>query len=200
MINNSHSLPDIRLLPRLKALPPSDFLPLIFLSIPFLLICLAAIVPAQSIGANYVAANYTNPSKSTESINSREHRVFDLINNERVTRGLQPLIWIEQAAAAARSHSTNMAECGYFSHADLSGRRVDDRADEFGLSDWRRLGENIAWLSGYDDPVPKVVDGWMQSPGHRENILNSKYRESGIGIAVSREGQYYFTQVFVLRK
>ncbi|MEO7659119.1 MAG: CAP domain-containing protein, partial [Pyrinomonadaceae bacterium] len=78
--------------------------------------------------------------------------------------------------------------------------KVDDRADQFGLNDWRRIGENIAWVMGHADPAVRVVECWMRSPGHRNNILDSNFREAGLGLAVANDGKYYFTQVFVKRK
>ncbi|MFT3746157.1 MAG: CAP domain-containing protein [Pyrinomonadaceae bacterium] len=128
-----------------------------------------------------------------------ELRVFDLVNEERKKLGIQPLIWNEKAASAARSHSDDMAGSGYLSHSDLFGGKPDDRVAKAGLNDWRRLGENIAWVSGHADPLTRVVECWMNSPGHRENMLNPKFRESGLGMTVTNDGKSYFTQVFVSR-
>jgi uncharacterized protein YkwD len=77
---------------------------------------------------------------------------------------------------------------------------VNDRADSFGISKWRAVGENIAYNRGYANPIEFAVDRWMHSPGHRENILNARWKESGIGIAITQDGAYYFTQVFLQRK
>jgi uncharacterized protein YkwD len=92
-----------------------------------------------------------------------------------------------------------MATNNFFSHTDPQGRRSGKRADQLGVSDWKQIGENIAWLSG-KDPAERVVRCWMQSSGHRENILTSSYRESGIGLSIAADGKYYFTQVFVRRR
>lgn len=134
---------------------------------------------------------------SVESLRAAEMRVFDLINQEREENGVRPLVWTEKAAAVARIHSDNMAQLGFFSHEDLDGRMVSERADRNGLSKWRQIGENIAWISGYDDPAARAVEGWMKSPGHRRNILDPKYSETGIGLSVAGSGRVYFTQVFV---
>lgn len=146
-----------------------------------------------------------NPTKILDSqrrlaanVRALESRAFALANDERSRSGLAPLVWNEKAAEVARSHSMDMAEFDYLSHTDHKGRRVVERARDFGLFEWRALGENIAWLSGYEDPAGRVVDRWMASSGHRRNILQSSYRESGVGLAVSPGGKYYFTQVFVL--
>jgi uncharacterized protein YkwD len=169
-----------------------------------LVLLLAAMVPlvaySQPSAAAFGGIGPTTPSGGSSKLAMMERRTFDLVNQERIRNGTKPLRWIDQAAAAAREHSENMAELQYFSHADLLGNRVDKRADVAGIGDWRQIGENIAWMTGQSDPASHVVSSWMGSPGHRENLLNPKYEESGIGIAVTSDGQYYFTQVFVHRR
>lgn len=129
-----------------------------------------------------------------------ETRVFDLVNDERVKNGLSLLVWNEKAALAARYHSGNMASSGFLGHEDLFGKKPEHRVERFGLTDWRRLGENVAWVSGHEDPLSRVVSRWMNSPGHRLNILGSKFNESGLGMSVTKDGKFYFTQVFVTRR
>lgn len=77
---------------------------------------------------------------------------------------------------------------------------INNRADSVGLSKWRSIGENIAYNRGYANPLEFAVEGWMKSPAHRDNILNNRWQESGIGIAILADGTYFFTQVFLLRK
>lgn len=76
---------------------------------------------------------------------------------------------------------------------------VDDRAEAFGINKWRAIGENIAFLQGYDNPAVIAVEKWMQSPSHKKNVLNANWSESGVGVVVTPDGAYYFTQVFLLR-
>jgi uncharacterized protein YkwD len=54
-------------------------------------------------------------------------------------------------------------------------------------------------VGGFSDPIQHVVEGWMNSPGHRKNILEPRWKESGIGIFINSNGTYYFTQVFVVK-
>ena len=129
-----------------------------------------------------------------------ERKAFDEINQQRAAIGLQPLTWSDDAAKIARVHSENMANFKFFSHEGLDGSMVNDRADSFGVSKWRAIAENIAYNRGYANPISFVVESWMKSTGHRENILNGRWKESGIGIAITADGTYYFTQVFVQRK
>lgn len=135
-----------------------------------------------------------------ESAFHLERRAFELINQQRALIGLEQLIWSDDAAKIARLHSENMASNDFFSHTDLDGLMVNDRADSLGINKWRAIGENIAYNQGFENPVEFAVERWMQSPKHRDNLLNSRWKESGIGIAVTENGTYYFTEVFLLRK
>ncbi len=128
-----------------------------------------------------------------------ESKAFALINQKRLDRGLVKLVWNNQAARLARQHSKNMAQNDFFSHAGLNGEMVDERATEFGATDWEAIGENIAFCQGFTNPAEFVVGRWMLSTGHRENILNRIWTESGIGMAKTSDGKYYFTQVFIVK-
>ncbi len=129
-----------------------------------------------------------------------ERSAFDLFNNKRLENGLQPLAWSEELAAIARMHSKHMAELKFFSHRGLDNKLVSDRADDSGLRKWRAIGENIAFNRGFTDPIVKAVDSWLNSPSHRNNMLDRNWKESAVGVAVSEDGSYYFTQVFLVRK
>lgn len=155
---------------------------------------------AQAPSANFVDIIYGPDPKPVSPNYSIELRVFELVNEERVKNGRAPLTWTDQVADIARYHSSNMAQRYFFGHEDPDGRRPSNRANFLGLCDWREIGENIAWLRGFDDPAQHVVERWMLSPGHRENILEKRYKESGIGVATNEDGNYYVTQVFILRK
>lgn len=128
-----------------------------------------------------------------------EARAFELMNSQRQALGLQALEWDEQIVALARSHSQSMATGGYFSHKDLNGKYVDDRAAKLGIFNWMAIGENIAFMKGYDDPALMAVEKWMQSTSHKKNILSSQWRDSAIGAAVAADGSTYFTQVFIAK-
>lgn len=143
----------------------------------------------------------SQPVKKELSIQDLELQAFQLLNQKRVENGLKPVVWNEDIAKVARVHSQNMATYNFFSHQGLDGLTVDKRADAFGLSNWRKIGENIAYNRGYKDPVEFAVIRWMQSESHRQNLLSDKWKESGIGVAIAPDGKtYYFTQVFMLRK
>jgi uncharacterized protein YkwD len=131
------------------------------------------------------------------SANEVEARAFDLMNGQRQAIGLGSLEWDEQIVSLARAHSQNMATGKYFSHKDTNGGYVDDRAAKLGIFNWLAIGENIAFMRGYDDPATMAVEKWMQSPSHKKNILNNQWRQTAIGVAVGDGGSVYFTQIFI---
>ncbi len=106
-------------------------------------------------------------------------QVVELVNQERWNNGgLSPLKRNDLLDQAAHSHSNNMAERNFFSHCDLDTKSSPfDRIQAAGYS-FNSAGENIA--AGYGTPAD-VMNGWMNSSGHRYNILSSSYREVGIG-------------------
>lgn len=141
------------------------------------------------------------PAPKTNSVLEMERKAFDLLNQRRIENGLQRVVWNEDVAKVARIHSQNMANNNFFGHQGLDGSMVNDRADSAGLRNWRRIGENIAYNRGYENPVEFAVLRWMQSQSHRENLLSNKWTESGVGVAIAADGKtFYFTQVFMLKK
>ena len=151
-------------------------------------------------GSGFVRAPISNPiSTSSENIAATEKEAFDLINKQRADAGLSALIWREDLANLARVHSRDMAEQKYFSHRGSDGSMVDERADKLGIRSWSAIGENIAFLRGFDDAASFAVGRWMESTAHRQNLLDKRWKESGIGVAILPDGTYYLTQVFLLR-
>lgn len=143
-----------------------------------------------------------NPRSDPEAGSARalEREVFELINDERLKNGLRELEWSESIAAVARLHSQNMAREKFFSHRGSDGSMVDDRADRLGLGTWSAIGENIAYMRGYDNPAQLAVEKWLGSTGHRKNLLAPTWKESAVGVAITSDGTYYITEVFLLRK
>lgn len=143
------------------------------------------------------------PEKTTSSAamlaSQLEHQAFDVLNLKRAEKGLPALAWSEDMAKVARSHSQEMAQFKFFSHAGRNGSMVDDRADILGFKKWKAIGENIAYNRGYEKPAEFACERWMQSISHRENILNPRWKEAGIGVAITADGTYYFTEVFIVR-
>ena len=171
-------------------------IPSLFCFTLFAFLVFPAVSNAQTFGATHIS-NKPVTSKNTGSSQVLEREVFELINRKRAQNNLQQLIWSERAARAARLHSKNMASFNFFSHIGLDGKSVDGRANSVGLSNWRKIGENIAYNRGYSAPAEQVVERWMNSPAHRQNLLGGGWKESGVGITITFDGKYYFTQVFI---
>ncbi len=126
-----------------------------------------------------------------------EQMIFLEINQKRAENGLTALVWDEEVAKVARLHSANMAKYNFFSHTGLDGLRVDSRARAVGVSKWHAIGENIAYNRGFKEPDTTAVTGWLSSASHRENLLSSVWRKTGIGVVGTSDGTYYVTQVFI---
>lgn len=106
-----------------------------------------------------------------------EQRMLALVNQERTSRGLRPLVMNDKAQAVARAYSRTMFAEGYFSHIDNQGHNPFDRMRAGGVS-FGSAGENLALA-----PTLQLAhNGLMNSPGHRANILSPDYRTVGIGI------------------
>ena len=130
---------------------------------------------------------------------SQEQRAFELVNTERVKKGLRPLVWDAELTRMARRYSEKMASQNFFSHKAPDGEGLRERSRANGIVGFKRLGENLAFNKGFADATASAVVGWMRSEGHREHILDGEFTRSGLGIARSAEGRVYFTQVFAVR-
>jgi uncharacterized protein YkwD len=135
----------------------------------------------------------------TNMIFRLERQAFDILNQKRAENGISPIKWSDDMAKIARLHSQDMAQYKYFSHSGRDGSMVNDRADSLGFSNWQAMGENIAFSRGFEKPVEFTCENWMKSPSHRQNILDTRWKEAGIGLAISPDGSYYFTEVFILK-
>lgn len=127
-----------------------------------------------------------------------EAEIFRLIAIERGKYNLPALGTDTLLAKAARAHSLDMAKNKYFSHTSQSGCTVSCRLAVVGYS-WSWYGENIYKMSGYSytakEYAAKIVRGWMQSAGHKANILNKNFTEHGVGVA-QVGGSIYATDDF----
>ena len=131
-------------------------------------------------------------------LDALEQAALDGVNAERREAGLTPLVCTPELCRLARTYSRDMVERHFFAHADPEGRTVNARADGAGIP-WRSVGENIARNRGFRDPAEVAVREWMKSEGHRENILDAGYLETGIGVWVAPDHTVYFTQIFLTR-
>lgn len=126
-----------------------------------------------------------------------EQNIFELVNSEREKRGLDSLEWNSKLADLARAYSQKMARERFFDHFDNQGNSVAERAKARRITKWRQIGENLFMCDGNQKFSQLAVKGWMKSRGHRQNILEENYNQTGIGVARSRDGMIYVTQVFM---
>ncbi len=123
-----------------------------------------------------------------------EWQTAALVNMERRINKLYDLAWDDLLFVAARAHSDDMATYDYFSHTSLDGRTPAERITAAGYA-WNACGENIA--AGYATPEA-AMQAWMNSSGHRANILSTTFCDLGVGYAYVPESSYqhYWTQDF----
>ena len=135
----------------------------------------------------------TQTETQTQNIGGYQAEVLRLVNEQRANYGLSALSYSTQLEAVAYAHSKDMAQNNYFSHTNLSGQSPFDRMRAAGIS-YRAAAENIA--AGQKTPQ-EVVNAWMNSAGHRANILNSSVTKMGVGIYSGGSYGIYWTQLFI---
>jgi uncharacterized protein YkwD len=119
--------------------------------------------------------------------------VIELVNAARVADGKQPLAYNGALTAAAQSYAQLMANTGCFSHTCPPVTYFVDRVVQAGYSPWSYLGENIA---GGQQTADEVFEAWMNSSGHRSNILSANYADIGVGMALGGYFGIYWVQEF----
>lgn len=148
--------------------------------------------PAPTVAASALA--------SASFAQEVEQEILRLINRERAKEGLGTVAVDANLSAIARAHSKDMLSKSYFSHTNTAGCGSSCRITAAGYA-WRAVGENIYTMSGFDlsakETARKMVDAWMDSPGHRANVLNGTFTNQGIGLAVSGK-TIYATSLFSL--
>lgn len=147
--------------------------------------------PAPSTPKQPVETPAPKPQPTAPSqFSDFERQVVELTNAERAKAGLAPLEMYGPLMNVAEAKSQDMANLGYFSHTSPTYGSPFDQIRAAGIQ-YRAAGENIA--QGQRTPE-QVVNAWMNSPGHRANILNASYTHIGVGFV---ENGYYWTQQFI---
>ena len=135
-------------------------------------------------------SNNGNTDSTVTSQTAFENKVLELVNEERAKNGLSALQMDESVRKVARVKSSDMSKNKYFSHTSPTYGTPFEMLKSYGIS-YKSAGENIA--QGYTSPEA-VVKGWMNSSGHRANILNASFTHIGIGYEASGN---YWTQMFI---
>lgn len=142
------------------------------------------------------ASRFPSKPRSHKEVEEIEAKIIEMINEERVKKGLSRLRKWGVLTLYARDHSQNMANKRVgFGHGGFK-ERAEAVKSEF---HWRKFGENVAYSYNMKDPLRTAVKGWMNSPGHRQNILDA-FEETGVGVAYSKDGTLYITQLFATRQ
>lgn len=153
---------------------------------PLLALCAVAAFPAGAPAASPCQDANVVPL-SANGVQVR-NATLCLLNRERTSRGLAPLKSNRDLLTAARRYSELMVRERFFGHVSPGGSTLVSRVREGtkylrGARSWT-LGENLAWGSGRLSTPAYTVTAWMNSPGHRKNILTPRFRHIGIGVAL----------------
>ena len=155
-----------------------------------------------AVSKKYIKPIYPNSSNntggssgtttSTTSMNADEKEVFDLINKQRTNNGLQALKIDNEVQKVARIKAQDMVDNNYFAHESPTYGSPFQMLKSFKIS-YKTAGENIAANSSNSG----VVNAWMNSSGHKANILNSSYNYTGIGVVSSKKYGKMYVQMFI---
>lgn len=124
------------------------------------------------------------------------------VNQSRRSEGKPPLRYNAQLNAAAQAHAEDMARRGFYNHRSPEGKDVADRWRAQGGGQWQAVGENILYCNTCATPSAQARqfhERWMQSPGHRRNIMRADFEEFGFGMA-SAGGKIYAVQNFLTQR
>lgn len=173
-----------------------------------LLPVLVLVAPAQAAtGKRSSTCRGTQAVPAPGNLGRVERATLCLLNAERAKRDARPLRRNRRLAHAADRHTADMVTRGYFEHDSRNGDSFSDRIRETGyLSRVRRwvVGENLAWGSGRLSTAEAIAKAWMDSPGHRANILDARYREIGIGLTLGSprggDGATYATEFGAVKR
>ena len=143
----------------------------------------SAVIPQD---ADFPSCPHMNTEVTAETARQVDTAALCLINKLRRQKHLRALKNNAQLHKAAERHARDMVANAYFSHESKSGRDVSDRVRVAGYlrgyPGWQ-IGENLAWGSGVKSSARQIVLAWMGSPGHKQNLMNRKFREAGMAVA-----------------
>lgn len=137
-------------------------------------------------------SNSSNSNQVTSSLTNDEMEVFNLINQKRTSAGLAKLKIDDETQNVARIKAKDMVDSNYFSHTSPTYGSPFDMLKSFKVS-YKTAGENIAGNSSNS----KAVEAWMNSEGHKANILNSSFNYTGIGVVNGSKYGKIYVQMFI---
>jgi uncharacterized protein YkwD len=148
--------------------------------------------PSQPAPAPQPSAPAPQPSVSSVNLNTQEKLLFDLVNSERIKRGLRPLQLNSRLTQLARLKSQDMIRYNYFSHLSPTYGRAGDMLRSAGIP-FRLVGENL----GTGGNIRTIFSAFMNSSGHRSKIIDARYTQTGVGIVYQPGRGYLVTQLFL---
>lgn len=145
----------------------------------------------QDTSSSVSSSANANLTASASSLSSQElsQAMLDAVNQERQREGLEPFVLNEMLFDMAQGYAEYMADTGRFDHTDAEGNTIVDRAEMVWYV-YSSLGENIAWNQS---SVDEVMKAWMNSPGHRSNILENRFTQLGVGYSNGYRVQVFGT-------
>ena len=149
--------------------------------------------PAKPTTAAPAPAKPTTTAPAANSLGAYENQVVTLVNQERAKAGLAPLKINTKLAGVAERKAEDLRDKNYFAHNSPTYGSPFDMMKQFGIT-YTSAGENIA--KGQKTPT-EVMNGWMNSPGHKANIMNANYTEIGVGYVTDSNGTTYWVQHFI---
>ena len=201
-------------------LQPINLQPAVYCRLFTVLICAFVLHSCASSSSQIRPASFNNQSQPTISAAGLEKQIHSLINKERQKHSLSRLEWDDALAGIGRKHSKDMVQRSYFDHVSPEGHDFLYRFKQDGYQCSVRAGntiyagaENISLNNRYasittvngdafyewnsmDKIAETTVQGWMDSPGHRKNILMPHWRREGIGVTLAPDGKILITQNF----
>lgn len=153
--------------------------------------------PAPPVTENKPTVEKPQTPSNDKFMAAVEKRIFERVNEERAKAGVPALSYNDTMEKYARIKSQDMGDRGYFDHTNPEGQLITAKMQQDGVS-YRAWGENIAYIGGMSDATAladSFMNNWMNSPGHRQNILSNNF--SSIGVGVYKIGnEVYATQEF----
>lgn len=165
-------------------------------------LCVFAAVLSSLIIAGCAPKLSNNPVQQVSSLPAVRGQMLELVNQSRRQEGAPPLRFNPTLNAAAQAHAEDMARRGFYNHRSPEGRDVADRWAAQGGGAWAAIGENILYCNRCAAPSAQAREfhqKWLQSPGHRRNIMRSDFTEFGFGMATAG-GRTYAVQNFVRQR
>lgn len=169
--------------------------------LPFLRVPVSALLAFRLVGLLMLVTISSAIAAETGDLERLRSEALELVNEDRAEYGLEPLELTESLNEAAQNHAEDMLERDYYAHVSPEGEAVQDRYIDAGGSRWRLVAGNIARCTGCPSPptierVRNLQQGWMNSPGHRANILREGLDSFGYGIIVGEDQRLYAVQNF----